>query len=157
MTTYDWLLFLHVTGAFLLVGGAVVAIVLDIAAQSRERPSEIALLLGLVRIPVVGIVIGSILLLVFGLWLVDERGYSYDEAWIVGAIVLLVAGNVVGALGGRREDATRQLAEELAEKGDAPSVALKQRLRDPISLILSYFGGVAVIAALVLMVWKPGA
>ena len=38
MTTYDWLLFLHVTGAFLLVGGAVVAIVLDIAAQRRERP-----------------------------------------------------------------------------------------------------------------------
>ena len=51
MTTYDWLLFLHITGAFLLVGGAVVAIVLDIAAPSRERPSEIALLLGLVRIP----------------------------------------------------------------------------------------------------------
>ena len=50
-------------------------------------------------------------------------------AWIVGAIVLLVAGNVVGALGGRREDATRQLAEELAEKGDAPSVALHDLLR----------------------------
>jgi uncharacterized membrane protein len=157
VSTYQWLLFLHITGAFLLVGGAVVAIVLDIAAQGRERPSEIALLLGLIRIPVVGIVIGSILLLVFGLWLVDESGYSYGEAWIVGAIVLLVAGNVVGAIGGRRDDATRQLAEELAAKDDAPSVALKQRLRDPISLILSYFGGAAVIAALVLMVWKPGA
>lgn len=133
------------------------AIVLDIAAQRRERPSEIALLLGLVRIPVVGIVVGSILLLVFGLWLVDERGYSYGEAWVVGAIVLLVGGNVAGEIGGRRDDATRQLAEELAAKGDAPSPALKQRLRDPISLILSYAGGVAVLAALVLMVWKPGA
>ena len=131
--------------------------VLDIAAQGRERPSEIALLLGLVRIPVVGIILGSILVLVFGLWLVDERGYSYGEAWIVGAIVLLVAGNVVGAIGGRRDDATRRLAEELAAKGDAPSAALKQHLRDPISLVMSYFGGVAVIAALVLMVWKPGA
>ena len=157
MSTYDWLLFLHVTGAFLLTGGAVVAMVLDIAAQGRERPSEVALLLGLIRIPVVGIIVGSILLLVFGLWLVDERGYSYGDAWVVGAIVLLVGGNVVGAIGGRRDDATRRLAEDLAAKGDTPSAELKRHLRDPLSLVLSYAGGAAVVAALVLMVWKPGA
>jgi uncharacterized membrane protein len=157
VSTYDWLLFLHVTGAFLLTGGAVVAMVLDMAAQGRERPSEIALLLGLVRIPVVGIVVGSILLLVFGLWLVDERGYSYGEAWVVGAIVLLVGGNVLDGIGGSRDNKTRQLAEDLAANGDAPSAELKQQLRDPISLVLSYSGGVAIVAALVLMVWKPGA
>ena len=160
MTTYEWLLFLHVTGAFLLVGGAVVAIVLDIAAQRRERPSEIALLSGLVRIPVVGIVIGSILLLVFGLWLVDEGdGYSYDEAWIdrgdrsPGRRQRDAAG-----IGGRREEATRlDWQSELAEKGDAPSVGPANTLRDPITLVAELRRRAwRCIAVIAVMVWKPG-
>jgi hypothetical protein len=40
---YQWLLFFHVTGAFLLLGGGVVAAALNLAALRRE-PSEILLL-----------------------------------------------------------------------------------------------------------------
>ena len=58
MSTYDWLLFLHITGAFLLLGGGVVAGALNIAALRRERPSEIVLLYGLIRIAV-GSIMGS--------------------------------------------------------------------------------------------------
>ena len=39
MNKYDWLLFLHITGAFLLVGGGVVAAALNVAALRRDRPS----------------------------------------------------------------------------------------------------------------------
>ena len=56
--TYDWLLALHVTGVFLLVGGGVLAALLSFAAQRSERPSEVALFLGLVRIAVVAIAAG---------------------------------------------------------------------------------------------------
>jgi predicted branched-subunit amino acid permease len=49
VSLYDWLLFFHVTGAFLLLGGSVAAGVLNVAALARERPSEIALLLRLTR------------------------------------------------------------------------------------------------------------
>ena len=159
MSTYDWLLFLHITGAFLLAGGTVVAGVLSLAAHSRERPSEIALLLGLTRFAVVAIGIGAFMTLGFGLWLVDAApwGYGYGQAWIITAIVLWIVGNAMGGQGGSREKATQQLAARLAAEGDTPSAELKARLRDPLTLFLSYGSAVVILAMLVIMVWKPGA
>jgi uncharacterized membrane protein len=146
-----------VTGAFCLIGGAVAATVFNMAAQGRERPSEVALLLGLTRAAVVAVVAGSVLTLAFGLWLVHEARYGYGDGWIVAAIVLWLAGVAAGESGGRRDAATRRLAERLAHESDAPSPELRARLRDPISLALSYGSGAAMLAVLVLMVWKPGA
>lgn len=159
MSTYDWLLFLHITGAFLLVGGIVVAGALNIAAQFRQRPSEIALLLGLIRFAVIGIIVGALLTLVFGLWLVEEApwGYGFGQGWVIAAIVIWVVGNAMGGQGGNREMATRELAARLAEEGDAPSAELKARMRDPLTLFLSYGSSVLIVAMLVIMVWKPGA
>src|SRR5262249_46503248 len=81
LSTYQWLLALHVTGAFLLVGGSVAAGVLSTMALKRERPSEVALFLGLVRAAVPAIGLGSLLTLVLGLWLVHEAHYSYGDFW----------------------------------------------------------------------------
>jgi uncharacterized membrane protein len=157
VTTYQWLLFLHVTGAFLLLGGGVIAGALNLMALGRERPSEILLLFGLIRIAVVSILIGTLLAFVFGLWLVHEAGYGYGEGWIVAAIILLVLANALGGIGGRRDDRTARLARELAASGDAPSAELRGRVRDPISLALSYGSGLVLVALLAIMIWKPGA
>jgi uncharacterized membrane protein len=158
VSRYDWLLFFHVTGAFLLIGGAVVAAVLNLAAlRGERRPSEVALLFGLVRIAVVAIVSGALLTLVFGLWLVDEAGYGYGDGWIVAAIVLWVLGNATGNLGGRRDEETAKFARRLASEGDVPSAELRARVRDPLSLALSYGSGLIMLAVLGLMIWKPGA
>ena len=157
MSEYDWLLFLHVTGAFLLVGGAVMAGTFNVAALRRERPSEIALLLRLTRVAVVSISIGMAVTLAFGLWLVSHVGYRWGEAWIVAALVLWVAANALGGIGGKREKRTRMLAERLAAENDAPNAELKSRLRDPLGLALSWGSGLVVLAILGLMIWKPGA
>ena len=157
MSKYEWALFLHVTGAFLFLGGAVVAGVFNIAALRRERPSEIATLLQLTRWGVGAVGIGVLLTLVFGLWLVDIAGYGWGEAWIVLALVLWVVANALGGIGGRRDKQTRLLAERLAAEGDAPAPELRARLRDPVSLGLSYGSGLAALAILALMIWKPGA
>ena len=157
MDTYDWLLFLHVTGAFLVIGGAVMAGIFNFAALKRERPSEIAALFRLARVAVVAIGVGMGLTLVFGLWLVHDAGYGWGETWIVLALVLWVLSNAMGGIGGGREKQTRQLAERLAAEGDAPSQELSARLRDPMWLALSWGSGVVVIAILALMIWKPGA
>jgi len=157
VTTYQWLLFLHVTGAFLLLGGGVIAGALNLMALGRERPSEILLLFGLIRIAVVSILIGTLLAFVFGLWLVHEAGYGYGDGWIVAAIILLVLANALGGIGGRRDDRTARLARELAASGDAPSAELRGRVRDPISLALSYGSGLVLVALLAIMIWKPGA
>ena len=157
MSTYDWLLFLHISGAFLLLGGGVVAGALNIAALRRERPSEIVLLYGLIRIAVVSIMLGTLLAFVFGLWLVHEVGYGYGDGWVIAATVLLVLANAMGAIGGRREEQTAKYAADLAARGDEPSADLKRRLHDPLSLALSYGSGLVLVAILAIMIWKPGA
>ena len=157
MTTYQWLLFFHVSGAFLLLGGGAIAAALNLAALGRDRPSEIVLLFGLIRIAVGAILLGTLLAFVFGLWLVHEAGYGYGDGWVVAAIVLLILGNALGGVGGRRDDRTAQLARELAAAGDAPSPELRARVRDPISIALSYGSGLVLVALLAIMIWKPGA
>ncbi len=157
MNKYEWLLFLHMTGAFLFLGAAVVAVVLNVAALRRNRPSEIALLLRLIAQTTVGFIVGLLLLLVFGLWLVHEAGYGYGDGWIVAALVLFVLSNVFGAVGGERAKPARELAERLAADGDEPSAELTARLRDPIAMALDYGAALLGFAVLALMIWKPGA
>jgi uncharacterized membrane protein len=154
---YDWLLFLHVTGAFLVLGGAVFAGILNFFALRRERPSEIVVLFGLIRYTVPAISVGMLITLALGLWLVEDVDYGWGEAWIVLALILWVVANALGGIGGRRERATRELAERLVREGDAPGPELSARMRDPITLALSWGSGVVVIAILALMIWKPGA
>src|SRR5204862_178557 len=90
MSLYDWLLFLHVTGAFFLIGGVVVAGILNLAAIGpKRRPSEIATLYRLIRFAVPLIGAGMLLTLAIGLWLVAESpwNYGYDDAWVIVALV----------------------------------------------------------------------
>ena len=158
MSKYEWLLFFHLTGAFLLIGGSVAAGVFNVSAMQRERPSEIASFLRFARIGVILISIGVLLTLVFGLWLVHaaDQAYSYGDAWVVVALVLWVIANALGGIGGRRDKVTRALAERLAAENDAPNTELRARLRDPVSIALSWGSGLVILAILGLMIWKPG-
>jgi uncharacterized membrane protein len=157
LNKYDWLLFLHVTGAFLLIGGGVVAAALNMAALRRDRPSEVLLLFGLIRIAVASIMAGTVLAFVFGLWLVNEAGYGYGDGWIVAAIVLLILGNAIGGFAGSRDARTAKFAEQLVSQGDAPSAELRARVRDPLTLVCNYGSGLILVALLAIMIWKPGA
>ena len=157
MSTYHWLLVFHVTGAFLLLGGGAFAASLNLMALGRDRPSDIVLLFGLIRIAVVAITLGTLLAFVFGLWLVHEAHYGYGDGWVVAAIVALIAANALGGAGGRRDEKTAKLARELAAAGDEPSAELRARVHDPISLALSYGRGLLLVLVLALMIWKPGA
>jgi uncharacterized membrane protein len=154
---YDWLLFLHVTGAFLVIGGAVMAGVFNFSALRSERPSEVVLFFRFARLAVAAIGVGMVLTLGFGLWLVHDAGYGWGETWIVLALVLWVLSNAMAGIGGNREKQVRELAERLTAEGDVPSPELSARLRDPVWLALSWGSGIVVIAILALMIWKPGA
>lgn len=157
MSRYDWLLFLHVTGAFLVIGGAVMAGVFNFSALRTERPSDVVVFFRFARVAVAAIGVGMVLTLGFGLWLVHDVGYGWGETWIVLALVLWVASNALGGIGGNRERKVRELAERLTAEGDAPSPELSARLRDPVWLAVSWGSGIAAIAILALMIWKPGA
>ncbi|HEY4346352.1 MAG TPA: DUF2269 family protein [Gaiellaceae bacterium] len=156
MSTLQWLLALHVTGAFLFLGGSVFAAIFSVLALRGKRPSEVALFLGLTRVAVVAVVAGLVLALVVGLWLVHEAGYAYERPWIVASLVLLVAAGALGKIGGERDGKTRKLAVRLAAEGDGPSTELSARLRDPVTMALSWGAGACSIVILALMIWKPG-
>jgi uncharacterized membrane protein len=158
MSLYQWLLFFHVTGAFFLLGGIVIAGILNIAAIVKERrPSEVAILYGLIRFAVPLIGVGLLLTLAIGLWLVHEADYGYGDGWIVAAIVLWVLASMLGNVDGRYQRATGDLAQRLATAGDAPSPELRARLRNPRALAISYGSGLLAFAVLGIMIWKPGA
>jgi uncharacterized membrane protein len=156
VTKYDWLLLVHILGAFLFVSGSVVAGILAFAAMQREKPSEVALLLRLVR-PVVAVLgIGSLVALGMGIWLADYVGYGIGKGWVVAAIVLWAASAALAGPAGTMLSHTRELAEQLAQDGDRPSDELRLAVRNPRALAMNVTAFVLLIAILVLMVWKPG-
>ena len=150
------LLFLHLVSAFLLVGGATVAGVAQISALRRERPSEISLLLGLARQGVLLVNIGALGTLAFGIALAEHRDIGLGTGWVSAALALWVVMMLLGGLGGRSARHARELAERLASEGDHPSEELRSLLSHRPSLLLSYASTAAIVAILVLMVWKPG-
>jgi uncharacterized membrane protein len=155
---YEWLMFFHVTGAFLLLGGVVVAWVLGFAALRRHTPSEIALLFRLTGVAAASIGLGMLLTLGFGIWLVvDLDEFEITEGWILAALIMWVVAGALGGRGGRRDKETRLYAERLAAEGDAPSAELDARVRDPVALAFNVGSSVLAFAILVLMIWKPGA
>ena len=159
MTTYQWLLVFHIAGAFLLVSGATAAAALKVVALRSEQPREIALLLRLALPAVVVTMVGMVVVLGFGLWLVVHiDGYDIGDGWIVAALLLWVVGSAAGEYGGRRAKPARKLAQQLVADGagDAPSDELRRRLRDPVSNAVDALSMAAMVAVLVLMVWKPG-
>jgi uncharacterized membrane protein len=147
---------LHITGAFFLVSGSVTAGVLNVLAGRAERPSETALLLRLIKVAVIVIGIGVVSTLIFGIWLWHELGFSIGAFWIWASIVLWVISNALGGMGGKHQERARKLAEELAAAGDATTEELRGLLRDRRGNALSWLAGIATLAILVLMIWKPG-
>ena len=157
MSTADWLLMLHVTAAFLLVGGSVVAGTLNVLAIRSEHPSDAALLLGLIKRALPVIFAGVAGTFIFGIWLWHEKGYSFSSGWIWAALVFWVIASALGGRGGRSQAHVREIAERDAAAGDTMSGELRAMLRDPKALAFYYGAGVATIAVLLLMIWKPGA
>lgn len=155
MTLTQWLLMFHVTSAFLFVGGAVAAGILNVLAIRAARPSEAATLLRLIRMTLPPIFVGVAGTLVFGIWLWHSAGFSLGASWIWISLVLWAVANALGGIGGRHQERSRELAERLAGEGDAPSDELRALLRDPTGTAISYAAGLATLAILALMIWKP--
>jgi uncharacterized membrane protein len=156
VTKYDWLLLVHILGAFLFFSGSIVAGVLALAAMQRERPSEIALLLRLVRPAVIVVGVGAVVALGLGIWLAEYVGYGLGRGWVVAAIVLWAASGALAGPAGTTIRHTREFAERLAEDGDRPSEQLRLAVRNPRALAMNGIAFLLLIAILVLMVWKPG-
>ena len=127
MSRYDWLLFLHLIGAFALMGSVVVFSTLLVAGERVAGPQLVFLGRRLFEV-------GGLLTLLFGIWLAIDD-YSITDGWILGALVLWFVGGGSGSRVG-----------ELYNSGAS------ERARQPL-IVMS----IATLAILVLMIFKPGA
>jgi uncharacterized membrane protein len=157
VSRYDWLLSIHITGAFLFVGGSAAAGILNLRAWYAEKPSEVALLLTLIaKVAVPAIGIGSVTSLLLGLWLVHNAGYSYGTFWVWAAIILWAIAGALGGRSGKYQTKAGVEAARLAESGDTMTSELRALVRDPVGNALAYGSGLTLVLILILMIWKPG-
>jgi hypothetical protein len=130
VSLYEWLLFLHLLAAFLLVAGLIAygVVVLGAGGEAVRR---------VLSAPALGLWnVGGLGVLVFGIALALEvDSYELWDAWIIAAIVLWL---VASGAGGRLERSVREGAPDGAQ-------------------VLLAVMALATLALLVDMVFKPGA
>ena len=131
---YDTLLFLHLLGAFITF----ITVVVFSAYAVGIAPSK-----GSFTLADGAWNVSGFLLLVFGVWLaLYVDGYELWDGWILGALVLLGAATAFGARA--RDQVLAQLGE-----GAEPTPAMVNTWH--------WLRTAAIVAILILMVWKPGA
>lgn len=157
MNTYEWYLFGHIVGAFLLLIATGATTGAGIALGQTTRANTAATLLNMMRISEYAVrSAGVVLVIVFGALLIEEVGYSWGDAWISAALTILIVAMAVdhGFLM-RRLGKSLGLARAL---GDAPvSAELSSMLKDPVTAIVGVALDLSFFVILFLMIAKPGA
>jgi len=155
----QWILALHVLGAFAVVGAIAFFAVTIIAGLGADRPSVVIELARIARVPNVMVIVGMLMTLVFGIWLaISLDSYEPWDGWIIAAVVLWAIAGGTGARGGEVYQRAEKRARELAASGnDEPSAELASLMRDRTSLTLNAISTLATLLILLDMIWKPGA
>jgi uncharacterized membrane protein len=159
VSRYDWLLFLHVFSAFALVAALTLYTVLIVSVWNKDVPGDVARLFSLQRVGDVLVGVGSIGVLVFGIWLaIDVKGYELWDGWIIAALVLWFVMGALGSRTGKIYNAVRDRARALVREDDnTPSAELRALVQNRQALWLHVAGIVTVLVLLLDMIWKPGA
>ena len=158
MGWYDVLLFVHVLGGFAVLGATAWFWALTITSMRTSRASTV-LALGRLVTPATAVVIfGSVVTLVFGIWLtLYVDGYEIYEFWILGAIVLWAVASEAGRRGGQYHQQSIPPLVEAVQAGRGEVTAEWRALRsNRTALTLDAISTVAVLLILVLMIFKPG-
>ena len=155
---YKTLLFLHILGVFMIVGGASVATALGIK-MSKSRHTRAIADMSSVSIVAERYVItpGAILALVAGTFLVHRSGHQFDEFWIIAAYVLWIVALTIGwVILGRHSSSLNRHANELLAKGIGEDDALAKEAAAPVGPLFGALQNVILIAFIYLMVVRPG-
>ena len=159
MSVHDWLLFLHVLSAFILMSALVLFTFLIAFLWRREVPSDIARVSGISRLGTVFVGIGSLGVLILGVVLAFEAdSYAIWDGWIVAALVLWALMGELGRRTGLAYDAAGARARALVAEGrNAPNPELGAMFRS--TRALGFHVATLVVAVLLLldMIYKPGA
>jgi uncharacterized membrane protein len=158
VSLYDVLLFLHVVGAFALIGAITLFSIVIVATWRAERPSDIVEFAGVTRLGGLLVMVGTLMTVVFGLWLaIDLDQYRVWDGWVVAAIILWAIGSETGR---RSADAYERIGTEAAQFAQEPVTVrpeFRARSRSVQALGMHLVATCAVLLILADMIWKPGA
>jgi uncharacterized membrane protein len=159
VSRYDWVLFLHVLTAFALVASLVLYTFLIVSSRNLDVPSEVVRMFRISRVGDILVAVGSIGVLVFGIWLaIDVDEYQLWDGWVIAALVLWAIFAEVGRRTGKVYDAARTRARSLVAEGrDTASPELNAMLRSPTGRALQLASLALVLLLLIDMIYKPGA
>src|SRR4051812_11900431 len=159
MDLSDWLLALHLISAAVLVGAIFWFLTVLVAARRAQRPAEVAAYFRTVRLAVPLVGAGSLLVLLFGVWLAFEKDdYNIWDPWIVAAIVLWAIASALGQRSGvGMAEAAKLANQEAAAGSETISGELRAALDDRQALTLQLISLGAVLLILIDMIFKPGA
>jgi len=133
MTTFQWYTLFHLIAAFALAGGSISALAAAVTSRGEIAGPP-------ARVQVWSMYLaraGGLLVIVFGLLLVDEAGYDFGDSWISAALVLWLAVALVAEGVVLRNARSAAPDRSRALYGSAALVVL-------------------VLVILILMVWRPG-
>lgn len=155
---YKTLLFLHILGVFMLVGGAGVATALGIKMSKSRHARAIADMSSLSIVAERYVITpGAILALAAGTFLVHKSGHQFDEFWIIAAYVLwIVAITIAWVILGRHSSSLNRHANELLAKGVEDDDGLQKAAAAPVGPIFGAVQNVILLAFIYLMVVRPG-
>ncbi len=159
MSGHDWLLFLHVLSAFALVAALVLYTVLIAVVWNKDVPTDVARLFRISKMGDVLIAVGSIGVLVFGIWLaIEDDRYKVWDGWVIAALVLWLVMGALGSRTGKIYNAARDRARSLVREGNnSPNAELRVLVQDRSGLWFHTGGVIVVLLLLIDMIFKPGA
>ena len=112
-------------------------------------------MLGVARVGVVLVGLGTLALLVGGFWLMQVGAFDLGDGWLSASLGVFVLGALLGTLGGRRPKQARLRAERLVREGAPADAQLRRLLDDRTALALNYASASAMVVVLALMIVKP--
>jgi uncharacterized membrane protein len=155
----DWLLALHVLGAFAYVAGIVLFWILIVAVRKVDTPEGTIRMEPVVKIGNGAVGIGAVGTILLGIWLAFAVGsYAIWDGWIVAAIVLWVLSTAVGQRTGVEYTRGVTKAKELEAAGQTgPNADLLALNRTSNGVVLHFLASLVVLLILLDMIFKPGA
>ena len=158
VTKYEWLLFLHLVGAFLIATGSGLGTGLYVAMRRTRSVRTLEALLRVGGIVPMITIPGALLAIIFGTWLVqDVQGFDFEQFWIWSAYVMWIAAmGLSAAVLGPGEKRAHALAEQEIAAGRDESPALQAMIEAPLFLGVTVALNVLIVLFLATMTFKPG-
>jgi len=155
----DWLLALHLLSGFALFAAMTLFWVAIVAIRRTDLPEQVVSAGRLLPVGSVVAVVGSLGVIVFGVWLaIALDGVQVWDGWVIAAIVLWAIASETGRRSDPEFAPCIERANELVAAGQTgPDAQLAELARTSRGLLLHSISTVAVVLILVDMIWKPGA